>query len=123
LPPRASLNSRPRGACAKQCVYETRLNRGAVCSDNAALRPLRASVAPVHRPARNRATLSRRAPLARAAPIEQRTRKRAAMNTNSTNPAPATSSASTRKSMTLMQMLALIGASGLAVSLLARHFL
>lgn len=45
------------------------------------------------------------------------------MNTNSTNPAPATSSASARKSMTLMQMLALIGASGLAVSLLARHFL
>jgi len=45
------------------------------------------------------------------------------MNTTSRNPVPATPSATARKSITLLQMLALIGASGVVVSLAARYFL
>jgi hypothetical protein len=45
------------------------------------------------------------------------------MNTTSRNPVPAKVSASSNKSITLLQMLALIGASGLVVSLAARYFL
>jgi len=45
------------------------------------------------------------------------------MNTTSRNPVPATSSASSNKSVTLLQMLLLIGASGVAISLVARFFL
>ncbi|MFC5431433.1 hypothetical protein ACFPTO_21890 [Paraburkholderia denitrificans] len=45
------------------------------------------------------------------------------MNTPSQSSVPANSSASSRKAMTLLLFLALIGASGVAVSLIARHFL
>lgn len=45
------------------------------------------------------------------------------MNTTSRNPAPANLPASSNKSITLLQMLALIAASGLVVSLAARYFL
>lgn len=45
------------------------------------------------------------------------------MNTTSPNPVPANLPASSKKSMTLLKMLALIGAGGLAVSLAIRYFL
>lgn len=45
------------------------------------------------------------------------------MNTTSRNPVPANLPASSKSSMTLLKMLALIGASGLAVSLAIRYFL
>jgi hypothetical protein len=45
------------------------------------------------------------------------------MNTTSRNPVPAKPAASSNKSISLLQMLLLIGASGLAVSLVARFFL
>jgi hypothetical protein len=45
------------------------------------------------------------------------------MNTNSRNPVPVTVRASSRKSLSLLQMLVVIGASGVAVSLAARFFL
>ncbi|WP_296659510.1 hypothetical protein [Paraburkholderia sp.] len=45
------------------------------------------------------------------------------MNTPSQSSVPATPSASSRKAMTLLLFLTLIGASGVAVSLVARLFL
>lgn len=45
------------------------------------------------------------------------------MNTTSRNPVPANLPAPSNKSITLLQMLVLIGASGVAVSLAARFFL
>lgn len=45
------------------------------------------------------------------------------MNTTSRNPLPANQNASPRKSLTLLQFLGLLGASGIVVSLVARHFL
>ncbi|WP_156967170.1 hypothetical protein [Paraburkholderia ferrariae] len=45
------------------------------------------------------------------------------MNTTSRNPVPANTTAPSNKSISLLQMLALIAASGLAVSLAARYFL
>ncbi|WP_322011523.1 hypothetical protein [Paraburkholderia sp. J12] len=45
------------------------------------------------------------------------------MNTTSRNPVPANAAAPSNKSISLLQMLVLIAASGLAVSLAARYFL
>jgi hypothetical protein len=88
------------------------------------LRPLGATRAKTPLLGRIRAKLSRRAPLlahpkcnhAHCTTIRN-------MNPTSRNPVPAKVSASSNKSITLLQMLALIGASGLVVSLAARYFL
>jgi hypothetical protein len=45
------------------------------------------------------------------------------MNTTSRNPVPANLNATSRKSLTLLQFLGLMGVSGIVVSLVARYFL